>query len=202
MARSGMKDGRIVLVSSTLGYMGLVGYSQYTPMKHAIRGKPFMLKYFYLVRLLKSNFDGFQSISIPLLWLTLLLSFLPLSSVLSETLFEPSSIIFGTAFPSTGLADSLRSELLLYGIKIHAYFPGTILSPGFEIEQKTKPRITKEIEGKVEALSCEDCAKGLMRGELLLLNSRRPGGGSFSFGVRNHSDLPLTWISLILLLLP
>lgn len=38
MARSGVKDGKIVLVSSLLGLMGLVGYSQYAPMKYAIRG--------------------------------------------------------------------------------------------------------------------------------------------------------------------
>lgn len=39
MVKSGIQDGKIVLVSSTLGYMGLIGYSQYTPMKHAIRGQ-------------------------------------------------------------------------------------------------------------------------------------------------------------------
>lgn len=30
--------GRIVLVSSTLGLMGIVGYSQYSPTKHALKG--------------------------------------------------------------------------------------------------------------------------------------------------------------------
>lgn len=39
MARNGVVEGKIVLVSSLLGFMGLVGYSQYAPMKHAIRGK-------------------------------------------------------------------------------------------------------------------------------------------------------------------
>lgn len=38
MARTNLADGKIVLVSSTLGLIGLVGYSQYAPMKHAIRG--------------------------------------------------------------------------------------------------------------------------------------------------------------------
>lgn len=40
MARTGVVEGKIVLVSSLLGFMGLVGYAQYAPMKHAIRGKP------------------------------------------------------------------------------------------------------------------------------------------------------------------
>ncbi|PWN48133.1 NAD(P)-binding protein [Violaceomyces palustris] len=100
MARNGIKGGKIVLVSSVLGFMGLVGYSQYTPMKHAIRG----------------------------------------------------------------LAESLRSELQLYGISVHAYFPATILSPGFEEENKTKPKITKQIEGVDEGLTPEVCAKGLLKG--------------------------------------
>ncbi len=39
MARNNIVDGKVVLVSSLLGLMGLVGYSQYAPMKYAIRGK-------------------------------------------------------------------------------------------------------------------------------------------------------------------
>jgi len=38
MVRTGTK-GKIVFVSSVLGYFGLVGYSSYSPGKHAIRGK-------------------------------------------------------------------------------------------------------------------------------------------------------------------
>ncbi len=39
MARNKVVDGKIVLVSSLLGFTGLIGYSQYAPMKYAIRGK-------------------------------------------------------------------------------------------------------------------------------------------------------------------
>ncbi|KAJ1033861.1 hypothetical protein NDA16_000069 [Ustilago loliicola] len=100
MARTGIKDGKIVMVSSILGLFGLVGYSQYAPMKYAIRG----------------------------------------------------------------LAESLRSELILYGISVHAYFPATILSPGLEEENKTKPKITLDIEGTDEGLTPAQCAKGLLKG--------------------------------------
>lgn len=37
MVESG-KGGRIVLISSTLGLLGMVGYSQYSPTKFALRG--------------------------------------------------------------------------------------------------------------------------------------------------------------------
>lgn len=102
MAKAGNK-GKIVLVSSTLGLMGLVGYSQYSPMKFAIRG----------------------------------------------------------------LAETLRSEMLLYGITVHCYFPGTILSPGYEQENRTKPELTKKLEGgPEEGLTPKQCAEGLIKGEL------------------------------------
>lgn len=84
----------------------------------------------------------------------------PMFSLLSHRFLVPKHQSI-----SSGLADSLRSELLLYDISVHAYFPGTILSPGLAEENKTKPKVTQEIEGKVEALSCQDCAKGLLRGE-------------------------------------
>lgn len=100
--RLGKRDGKIVLVSSTLGLMGLVGYAQYSPMKFAIRG----------------------------------------------------------------LAECLRSEFQLYSIGIHAYFPGTILSPGYQEENKTKPAITLELEGdgEKEGLTPKQCAEGLLKG--------------------------------------
>lgn len=65
----------------------------------------------------------------------------------------------------TGLAETLRSELILYGIKVHAYFPATILSPGLTEENKTKPKVTLDIEGGDEGLSPEKCARGLVKGK-------------------------------------
>lgn len=46
MIANGIK-GKIVFVSSVLGFMGLVGYSQYSPMKYAVRG---MFKNYRLFR--------------------------------------------------------------------------------------------------------------------------------------------------------
>jgi len=38
MARENKKGGKIVLVSSTLGYMSFIGWASYSPAKHALRG--------------------------------------------------------------------------------------------------------------------------------------------------------------------
>ncbi|KAL1761097.1 hypothetical protein FB107DRAFT_286394 [Schizophyllum commune] len=99
MVREKVK-GKIVLVSSILGYFGMVGYTSYAPGKHALRG----------------------------------------------------------------LAEVLRSEFVLYDIAIHIFFPGTILSPGYERENITKPAITKKLEETDDGLSPEACAKGLIQG--------------------------------------
>ena len=47
---------------------------------------------------------------------------------------------------------------------MHTYFPATILSPGLEEENKTKPAVTLKIEGDDEGLTPEACAECLIRG--------------------------------------
>ncbi|KAI0921846.1 hypothetical protein AcW2_006698 [Taiwanofungus camphoratus] len=99
MARQRVK-GKIVFVSSFLGYMSIIGYSPYSPGKFAIRG----------------------------------------------------------------LAETLQSELMLYGIDVHICFPGSIYSPGYEEENKTKPEITLKIEESDGGAKPDVVAEGLLRG--------------------------------------
>jgi len=100
MARENKKGGKIVLVSSTLGYMSFLGWASYSPPKHALRG----------------------------------------------------------------LADTLQSELMLYGVGVHIFFPGVMLTPGFEEENKMKPQIVKRIEGTAGGLTAEQAALALLKG--------------------------------------
>jgi hypothetical protein len=67
-------------------------------------------------------------------------------------------------FGWTGLAETLRSELLLYSVSVHIFFPGTIYSPGYTQENKTKPKITLKIEETDDGLTPEQAASGLLRG--------------------------------------
>jgi 3-dehydrosphinganine reductase len=57
------------------------------------------------------------------------------------------------------LADTLREECVLYDIDIHCSFPASILTPGFEEEEKTKPALTQKIEGTAGAESPETVAR-------------------------------------------
>lgn len=119
------------------------------------------------------------------------------------------------------LADGLRSEMNLYNgyrrsnlskdaaavppadIKIHCVFPGTILSPGLEQENKTKHAVTKLLEDgdpkQTEDEVAAAAVKGLEKGGFLvstqmLGNAMRVGmmGGS----ARNNwlVDTVLGWV--------
>lgn len=94
------KKGKICFVSSTLGYMSLIGYGSYSPAKHALRG----------------------------------------------------------------LADTLRFELQLYNIDVQIFFPCTMFTPGYEEENKTKPKITLKIEESDAGLTAEQAAQSMLTG--------------------------------------
>lgn len=64
-----------------------------------------------------------------------------------------------------GLAETLQSEFKLYGIDVHMFFPGTILSPGYVEENKVKPEITLKIEEDDKARPPEELAEYLIKGE-------------------------------------
>jgi len=63
-----------------------------------------------------------------------------------------------------GLADTLRCELLLYGIDTHIFFPPTMFTPSYEEENKIKPKITLKIEEADGGLTAEQAADGLLKG--------------------------------------
>ncbi|KAJ7635360.1 oxidoreductase [Roridomyces roridus] len=64
-----------------------------------------------------------------------------------------------------GLADTLQSELMLYpDIKVQIYFPATMLTPGFDEENKTKPKITLEEDNPKDAVTPAAAALALFRG--------------------------------------
>ena len=68
------------------------------------------------------------------------------------------------------LADTLKSEFILYdGIDVQIYYPGTILTPGFEEEMKTKPEILKKIEESDIVVDAPKAAAILFRGKGLAL---------------------------------
>ncbi len=64
-----------------------------------------------------------------------------------------------------GLAETLRSEFLLYGITVHIFFPGNMLTPGLEAENRTKPKIVLKLEETDTGQTAEHAAEGLLQGK-------------------------------------
>ncbi|KAI5449447.1 3-dehydrosphinganine reductase [Naganishia albida] len=85
-------------------------------------------------------------------------SFLALTTFVGYAGYAPGK------YALKGLADTLRSEYLLYNINVHLYLPAGILSPNYEVENRTKPDITKKIEEGDTPMTPEDCVKCLING--------------------------------------
>jgi len=66
------------------------------------------------------------------------------------------------AYP--GLADTLHSEMMLYEVDVHIFFPPTMFTPGFDEENKTKPDIVKKIESGDEGMTADQAALALFKG--------------------------------------
>lgn len=72
------------------------------------------------------------------------------------------------------LSDTLCQEIKLYtsSVKVHTIFPGSIVTAGFENENKLKPEITKILESDdpqdTPEVVAERSVKGLEKGEYLI----------------------------------
>lgn len=67
------------------------------------------------------------------------------------------------------LSDVLRQEGIPYNVNVACVFPGNTMSDGFLEEERTKPSITRQIEGPSSVISAEECSdiiiKKLERGQ-------------------------------------
>ena len=63
-----------------------------------------------------------------------------------------------------GLAETLHSELMLYGIDVHISFPATIFTPSYVEENKIKPKITLKIEETDGGKTPEAIAASILKG--------------------------------------
>jgi len=55
--------------------------------------------------------------------------------------------------------------MLLYGIGVHIFFPPTMYTPGYEEENKSKPKITLKIEETDDGLTPDLAALALLKGK-------------------------------------
>ncbi|KAI0712585.1 oxidoreductase [Earliella scabrosa] len=67
-------------------------------------------------------------------------------------------------FALRGLAETLHSEYMLYGIDVHIAFPGTMFTRGLEEENQVKPQITLKIEETDDGATPEYVANIILKG--------------------------------------
>eukprot|EP00056_Hartaetosiga_gracilis_P022176 m.28694 g.28694 ORF g.28694 m.28694 type:complete len:143 (-) comp9493_c0_seq4:184-612(-) len=58
----------------------------------------------------------------------------------------------------------LTTYLQPYNIRVVGYYPTSMDTPGFEVEERTKPKETKAIEGQGGLIKPEKAAKNLING--------------------------------------
>lgn len=97
-------------------------------------------------------------------------------------------------FATIGLAEVLRNELKPHGIGLSVLFPPDTDTPGFEIENRTKPQEAAMMSESVKLMSSEDVAKvfveGLIRNQYFII----PGGGKFVWRVNRLFPWLVRWI--------
>jgi 3-dehydrosphinganine reductase len=123
--------GHIAFVSSVLGYMGAMGYTAYTPTKHAL----------------------------------------------------------------VGLSEALRNELKPKGIRISVLFPPDTDTPGFEIENQSKPPETAMMSANIKLMSAgavaEEFVDGLLKGKYFIM----PGEAGMVWRVNRLFPWLVRWMA-------
>lgn len=116
-----------------------------------------------------------------------------------------------TKWAVRGLADTISQEVMLYpqNVKLHVVCPGTILSPGFERENKTKPEITKILEEADPQQTPDEVAQrsiqGLENGDYLVTVNWLGGimkWGALGGSMRNNWLIDTFMAGVILLVWP
>ncbi|KAI8903398.1 hypothetical protein EDD86DRAFT_196000 [Gorgonomyces haynaldii] len=89
--------------------------------------------------------------------------FVFVGSVMSTLAFIGFTGYAASKYALRGFCEALRSELV--GLSsVHLYLPGNMDTPGFEHENQTKPKISKDIEGTSTLVSPDAAAQFLLAG--------------------------------------
>ena len=67
-------------------------------------------------------------------------------------------------FAVTGLSEALRSELKPFGITVSVLCPPDTQTPGFDVENLTKPEETKVLSESAKVMTSDAVAKGFIKG--------------------------------------
>jgi 3-dehydrosphinganine reductase len=100
----------------------------------------------------------------------------------------------GSKFAVRGFTDTLRSELKKFGVKVSIVFPPDTRTPGFEVENRYKPAITKTFtEDNGGVFEPDDVAKVILKdaakGKYTILPGSSTGAWYFIYGIGMSLDI-------------
>jgi 3-dehydrosphinganine reductase len=94
-----------------------------------------------------------------------------------------------------GLAEVLRQELIPYGIQISILFPPDTDTPGFEVENKSKPEETALLSSNVKLMTAQDVAEAFVDGLLRRRYFILPGEAGLVWRVNRLFPWLVRWIA-------
>lgn len=86
------------------------------------------------------------------------------SSVLGFMGLFGYSAYAASKFAVVGFSESIRQDLLRYGIRISVYYPPDTDTPLLEEENRIKPEETRILAGRIKPISADEAALHLLRG--------------------------------------
>ena len=100
-----------------------------------------------------------------------------------------------TKFAIVGLTDALQNELKPYNISFSVLYPPDTDTPGFELENRTKPRECALISEKVKLMSAQAVAEIFVAGIMKKRYAILPGEAGFVWRVNRHFPWLVRWIT-------
>jgi len=94
------------------------------------------------------------------------------SSAAGLMTFTGYSAYSPTKYAVRGLAECLRNELRAAHVDVHVFYPSSLDTPGYAVEERTKPAACRAIEGTAALLSADAAAHllddGVQRGNFAI----------------------------------
>ena len=100
-----------------------------------------------------------------------------------------------TKFAIVGLTEALRNELKPYNISFSVLYPPDTDTPGFEVENRTKPRECAQMSASAKLLSAQEVAEAFVAGIIKRKYVILPGEAGFVWRVNRYFPWLVRWIT-------
>lgn len=100
-----------------------------------------------------------------------------------------------TKFAIVGFTEALRNELKPYNISFSVLYPPDTDTPGFEVENRTKPKECALMSENMKLLSAQKVAEAFVEGIIKRRYAILPGEAGFMWKMNRHFPWLVRWIT-------